>query len=138
MLIRRHLRSQLLHSDGLEVFHRVHYILQLGNCTEDSTLHFHRLYRAYVKGRLTGCSTIFKDNTIESPVIGLAHRRGHAYVRRHAREDKVLDTFVSEEKLKVRVRKGTTAGFVDYRFAGERIQFVNGVMAQFTTNQKTT
>lgn len=41
-----HLRSQLLHGDGLEIIDSVNDVFQLGNCSKYSALHLDRLNSA--------------------------------------------------------------------------------------------
>ena len=81
----------------------MHQIIRFGHRSKDSAFHLDRIDSTHVEGSVTGGSGIFQYDTVESPIIGFAHGRGHAHIGGDTDNDQVLDSFVSQKKLEIRV-----------------------------------
>lgn len=85
---------------------------------------------------ITGGGAILQEDAVEASIVGFSHRGKDADVGGHTRKNKVLDALVAKEELKVRVREGTTAGFVDNWLSWNRIQFIDGIMADLSADEE--
>lgn len=131
-----HVRSQLLHGDGLEAFDSTAHVVDLGDGSKYAALHLHGLQGASVQLRLGGSGTVLQNETVESAVVSLAHSSGDADVCGDSGNDKVLDSFVAEDELELGVGECATARLVDDGLVVGGLQLVHDAPALLTPNKE--
>ncbi len=86
--------------------------------------------------RLGTGAGVADGQAVEAQVDRLAQCRGHADFGGHAREDQRLDATLAQQQVEIGMGEGAVAGLVDHRLAGQRLQFVDQVMAVFAAHQQ--
>ena len=97
-------------------------MMQLSSCAECATAQCNTLARHFVEPSVFSSAAIFNEETIEASVGCFSDSAADANICCDAGNDKILHSFILQEKLKIGVCKCPTPGLVDDWFARNGIE----------------
>src|SRR6266481_4418331 len=101
---------------------------------EDPSLGLDHFEAHFLKFRKVRAHTIRRDKALVTAIISLTHSGVDANFCGHAGDDELLDSTVLENGVEVRRPKSSFARLVNNRFASDRIEFRDDVMALLSAN----
>lgn len=102
-------------------------LVRVNYSPEDDTLHIYLLGRRLPITFVCRSDRVLQQGAPVATVVHLANDRVDAHTSRDARDDYVCRPKILQNEIEIRVPERTLGGFVDYRFALDRCEFVNDV-----------
>src|SRR5580658_4234223 len=107
---------------------RSYHVSRMTHPSEDPALRLDHVEAGGLEFREIRSDAILDDEAIEAAIIGLAHGRVDAHLRRDARDHELTDRAIVEDGVQIGGEESAFARLVDHRLAGARVELRDDVV----------